>query len=243
MLKKENKIAIIKKNKEKTKGEGKLAKPTLVVMLTQNDVTVKNAKEIFLKAKDAPCRYWGFKEVGLPPEEMKDLVQCMKAAGKMTFLEIVGKTEEECLEPVKLAAECGFDAVTGTVYYDSILEVIKKNHILYMPFIGERYTLNMSGPIDELIEEAKILSKKEGVAGINIAAFRYDGDVEKMVFAVKEAIDKPICCVGSINSYERLDKIKAFQPLYFTIGSAFFEKKFGETFTEQIINVQNYLDK
>lgn len=219
-----------------------MAKPILIVMLTKNDVTVKNAKEIFLEAKDAPCQYWGFKEVGLPPEEMKDLVQCMKAAGKTTFLEIVGKTEEECLKPVQLAAECGFDAVTGTVYYDSILEVIKKHNILYLPFIGERYTLNMSGTIEELTKEAAELSRKEGVAGINIAAFRYDGDVEKMVFAVKDTIDKPICCVGSINSYERLDMILKFEPWYFTIGSAFFDKIFGETFTQQIINVQNYLD-
>lgn len=220
-----------------------MAKPIFIVMLTHNDVTVKNAKEIFLEAKDAPCDCWGFKEVGLPPEEMKDLVKCMKEAGKTTFLEIVGKTEEECLKPVQLAAECGFDAITGTVFYDSILEVVKEHNMTYMPFIGERYTLNISGTIEELVEEAKELSKKDGVAGINIAAFRYQGDVEKMVYAVKNAIDKPICCVGSINSYERLDKIKEFEPLYFTIGSAFFEKKFGETFTEQIINVQNYLKK
>ena len=167
----------------------------------------------------------------------------MKAAGKTTFLEIVGKTEEECLRPVELAAECGFDAVTGTVYYDSILEVIKKHNILYIPFIGERFTLNMSGTIEELTAEARELSRKEGVAGINIAAFRYNGDVEKMVYAVKDAVEKPICCVGSVNSYERLDMIKKFSPWYFTIGSAFFDKKFGETFTEQIVNVQNYLKK
>lgn len=184
-----------------------MAKPIFIVMLTHNDVTVKNAKEIFLEAKDAPCDYWGFKEVGLPPEEMKDLVKCMKEAGKTTFLEIVGKTEEECLKPVQLAAECGFDAITGTVFYDSILKVVKEHNMTYMPFIGERYTLNMSGTIEELVEEAKELSKKDGVAGINIAAFRYtQDDVEKMVYAVKNAIDKPICCVGSINSYERLDK-------------------------------------
>ena len=221
----------------------KMEQPILIVMLTKDDVTVKNAKEIFLEAKDAPCQYWGFKEVGLPPAEMKDLVQCMKAAGKTTFLEIVGKTEEECLRPVELAAECGFDAVTGTVYYDSILEVIKKHNILYIPFIGERFTLNMSGTIEELTAEARELSRKEGVAGINIAAFRYNGDVEKMVYAVKDAVEKPICCVGSVNSYERLDMIKKFSPWYFTIGSAFFDKKFGETFTEQIVNVQNYLKK
>ena len=51
-------------------------------------------KRFFLEAREAPCKYWGFKDVGLPPDEMKDLVACMKEAGKTTFMEIVAKSEE-----------------------------------------------------------------------------------------------------------------------------------------------------
>ena len=65
-------------------------RPNLIVMLTNNDVTVKDAYEIFESCKDLDeVQYWGFKNVGLPKDEMKRLVQAMKAAGKTTYLEVV----------------------------------------------------------------------------------------------------------------------------------------------------------
>lgn len=253
MLKKEKTFVIMRKNRKKkkrkffkTKGDRKMSCPELVVMLTHNDVTVKNSKEIFLEAKDAPCGYWGFKEVGLPPEEMKDLVRCMKDAGKTTFMEIVAKTEEDCSKAVKLGIESGFDAILGTVYYDSILEMVKEHHITYFPFIGERYTESIRGTIEELKEEAACLAEKDGVTGINVAAYRYDGNVEELLTAISDTVkkvNKPLSIVGSINSYERLDMVKKFNPRTYTIGGAFFENKFGETFSEQIETVQNYMKK
>ena len=38
-------------------------RPELIVMLTHNDVTVANAREVFEGAKDAKAKFWGFKEV------------------------------------------------------------------------------------------------------------------------------------------------------------------------------------
>ena len=83
--------------------------PKLIVMLTHHDRTVKNAVEIFESCKDTKAEYWGFKEVGIPLDEMKRLCAMMKEAGKTTFLEVVAYTEKECLEGAKMAGECGFD--------------------------------------------------------------------------------------------------------------------------------------
>ena len=47
--------------------------PQLIVMLTYNDLTVENAREIFEECKDSKAKYWGFKEEGLPLEQMKSL--------------------------------------------------------------------------------------------------------------------------------------------------------------------------
>ena len=52
--------------------------PKLIVMLTYNDMTVKNAYEIFDRCKDSKALYWGFKEEGLPPDKMKELYAYMK---------------------------------------------------------------------------------------------------------------------------------------------------------------------
>ena len=52
-------------------------KPEIIIMLTNNDITVKNAEEVFESCKDLPAKKWGFKDVGLPKDEM------IKLAAKM----------------------------------------------------------------------------------------------------------------------------------------------------------------
>ncbi len=44
----------------------------LIVMLTNNDVTVENALRLFEELKDLPVQYWGFKDVGLVAERRED---------------------------------------------------------------------------------------------------------------------------------------------------------------------------
>ena len=53
--------------------------PELIVMLTHNDRTVADAAEIFEACKDSKAQYWGFKEEGLPLDQMKQLYARMKA--------------------------------------------------------------------------------------------------------------------------------------------------------------------
>ena len=67
-------------------------KSKIIIMLTHNDRTVENALDIFESCKDLPVECWGFKDVGLPIPKMKALVSAMKAAGKVTFLEVVTYT-------------------------------------------------------------------------------------------------------------------------------------------------------
>lgn len=216
--------------------------PQLIVMLTHHDATALDSKEIFLEAKDAPCNYWGFKDVGLPEAQMRDLVSCMKDAGKTTFIEILAYTEEECLKSVQLAVDCGFDYVLGTHYFKSILDLTNANHIKYLPFIGKRKEHRLYGEIDEIIAEAKqVLSY--GTYGVNLAGFRYVGNAPKLITSLVKAVDKPVSVVGSINNFERLDLIKQTNPWMFTIGSAFFDKIFGETFAEQIKVVTDYMTR
>ena len=91
-------------------------KPEFILMLTHNDTTVKEALNIFRECKDAPVEHWGFKDVGLPPDEMKMLVHEMKAAGKTTYLEVVSLSEEQGLRGAGIALEAGFDVLMGTVF-------------------------------------------------------------------------------------------------------------------------------
>ena len=218
--------------------------PELIVMLTHNDRTVENAAEIFEACKDSKAKFWGFKEVGIPLDEMKALYAYMKECGKTTFLEVVAYTEEECLEGAKMAVACGVDCLMGTLYFDSINDYCKANNLKYMPFVGKitgRPSV-LEGTPEGMIEEAKSYLAK-GVAGFDLLGYRYTGDAVALNKAFVAGVPAPVCLAGSVSSYQRLDEVKSTGAWAFTIGGAFFENKFDGTFAEQIDKVVDYMNK
>ena len=215
----------------------------LVVMLTLNDKTVGNAMDIYEQNKGSKAEFWGFKEKPLSTGEMKKIFDRMKSDGKRTFLEVVEYTEEEGLIGARIAAECGVDIVMGTKYSDSIHAFCKENGLKYMPFVGkirERPSI-LEGTIDEIIDEAKELLKK-GVDGFDLLGYRYTGDAFELNRRFVSEVNAPVCIAGSVDSFERLDELREIKPFSFTVGSAFFEKKFGEDFFSEINAVINYVD-
>lgn len=218
--------------------------PELIVMLTYNDRTVENAYSIFDQCKNTKAKFWGFKEEGLPLEQMKELYAYMKACGKTTFLEVVAYTEKECMEGAEMAVECGCDILMGTIFFDSVNEYCKEKKLKYMPFVGKitgRPSV-LEGTAESMIEEAgKYLEK--GVYGFDLLGYRYTGDAAMLIKRFVSQINAPVCLAGSINSYERLDEVKEAASWTFTIGSAFFENKFDGDFPEQINKVYEYMKK
>ena len=216
--------------------------PNLVVMLTHHDRTVSNAPAVFESAWDSPAKYWGFKEVGLPLEQMKTLYAEMKARGKTTVLEVVAYTEEESLQGARIAAACGCDILMGTMFSDSVNDFCKENRLKYMPFVGTitgRPSV-LEGSIDEMIQQANIYLEK-GVYGIDLLAYRYTGNVSELIRRFTRAVDAPVCLAGSIDRFSRLDEVRAAGAWAFTIGGAFFEEKFGSNFRDQIKTVCTHM--
>jgi len=221
-------------------------KPEFILMLTHNDTTVKEALNIFRECKDAPVAHWGFKDVGLPPDEMKTLVREMKAAGKTTYLEVVSLSEEEGLHGARIAVEAGFDVLMGTVFFDSILEYLKGKPIKYYPFPGHIYSHPsiLDGTIEEIVAHARFLESK-GVQGMDLLSYRYVGDAPQLLREVVKATTVPIVSAGSIESYKRLAEVWQAGAWGFTIGSALFDKRFvsNGSFLENTVAVCNWLEK
>ncbi len=196
-------------------------KPEIIIMLTHHDVTVKDAGEIFEQCKDLPVKFWGFKNVGLPKDEMK------KVAGAM-----------------KTAIDCGFDYLMGTVYYDSVAKLLKENGMAYLPFVGKvsGSPSILEGTNEEIIQNAKDLMAK-GIKGFDILAYRHVVDGEKLAREFCAAIDAEICIAGSINSFARIDTMFDIGPWTFTMGSALFEKKFvaDGSFRDNLKAVADYM--
>jgi len=215
----------------------------LIVMLTHHDMTVKNAIDVFTQCKDTKAKYWGFKEAGLDRDSMKKLVGLMKAAGKTTFLEVVAYTEKECLDGAKVCAECGFDFLMGTLYFDSVNEYTKRHKLKYMPFVGTitgRPSV-VTGTIEGIIEEGKRCVSK-GVFGIDLLGYRFVGDCVRLNSEFVRQVPLPVVLAGSVDSMERLKEVKDTGAFAFTIGSAFFENKFGGTFAQQIDKVIGFME-
>jgi hypothetical protein len=220
-------------------------KPELIVMLTHHDKTVPNALELFERTKEYPITHWGFKDVGLPPDEMQRVVAAMKAAGKTTFLEVVSLSEEEGLQGAHLAVELGFDILMGTVFYLSIADYLKDKSVRYYPFPGHVYSHPsiLDGTIDQIVAHACEL-EAYGVHGLDLLTYRYNGEAARLLQQVVESTNVPVVSAGSIASFERINEVWDAGAWGFTIGSAFFDKQFvpDGSFEENVLAVCNWLE-
>jgi NAD(P)H-dependent flavin oxidoreductase YrpB (nitropropane dioxygenase family) len=218
----------------------------LIFFLTYSDVTVYNAIDVFEETKNTGVRYFGFKDVGLPKEKLKDLHSRMKREGKTTFLEVVTATKEDNVRSAKMAVELGVDYMIGGTAVRQTLALLKGTNIKYFPYIGKiiGHPCLLRGTIPEIVKGAKTV-EKAGAEGIDLLAYRYNGDIEKMIQSVQKAAKIPLIVAGSIDSAERIQKILDLQVWAFTIGSAFFDKKFVPTGTlsDQINTVLHLLQR
>ncbi len=216
--------------------------PELIVMLTYADLTVENAAGIFEQCKNTKAKYWGFKEIPLPPDQMKELFAYMKQCGKHTGLEVVEYTEEKCLAGARMAAACGCEFLMGTAFFDSVNDLCRAEGIKYLPFVGHvsgRPSI-LEGTVEEMIAQAGTYLEK-GAYGIDLLGYRHAENPAALNRAFVASVSAPVCLAGSINSYERLDEVKEAAPWSFTIGSAFFDNRFGGSFAEQIDKVCDYM--
>lgn len=216
----------------------------LIVMLTHHDQTVLNAVELFESCKDLPVMDWGFKNIGLPIPDMKELVALMKKEQKTTYLEVVTYSEQECLDAAKLAIECQFDYLMGTIYYPSVHKLLKEADIKYMPFCGKVWgnPSLLGNTIEDVIDSAKRL-EDAGVFGTDILAYRFVGEPEALLNRFMKVITTNVVVAGSIDSYAKMDYMKDLKPYGITMGSALFDKKFvpGGSFRDNLNVVKNYI--
>jgi hypothetical protein len=221
-------------------------KPEFILMLTYNDETVKDALKLFNECKNTPVKHWGFKDVGLPREEMVELVSEMKKAGKTTYLEVISLSEDEGLRGAKLAVEAGFDILMGTVFFDSINKYLKDKPTQYYPFPGHVFSHPsiLDGSIEDIVAHGRMMESK-GVEGMDLLTYRYVGNAPLLLQELVKATHVPIVSAGSIESFKRIAEVWNAGAWGFTIGSALFDKKFAPkgSFIDNILAVTGWLEK
>jgi NAD(P)H-dependent flavin oxidoreductase YrpB (nitropropane dioxygenase family) len=192
-----------------------------IFMLTRDDVTLADARSIYASVAGTGVRHVGCKDVGLPKDELAALMDDIRAHGHKTYLEVVSETEEATLASARAAAEIRPDHLIGGTLIEPVQEIIAGTGIRFFPYVGRvvGHPCLLRGTIEEIVEDAR-RAEALGVDGINLLAYRYDGDVEALVRAVVEATDLPVICAGSVDSAARIEALDRCGAWAFTIGTA-----------------------
>src|SRR5215203_6252028 len=192
-----------------------------IFMLTRDDVTLTDARDVYALIADTGVRHVGCKDVGLPTEELKALMDDIRSHGHETWIEVVSETEEATLESARVAAEIRPDHLIGGTLIEPVQEILAGTGVRFWPYVGQivGHPCLLRGSIDAIVADTERATEL-GVDGINLLAYRYDGDVEELVRAVVGATDLPVICAGSVDSVERIRALEACGAWAFTIGTA-----------------------
>jgi 4-hydroxythreonine-4-phosphate dehydrogenase len=192
-----------------------------IFMLTRDDVTLSDAREVYASVAGTGLRHVGCKDVGLPREQLAAFMDDIRANGHESYLEVVSETEADTLNSARVAAEIGPDHLIGGTLIEPVQEIIAGTGIKFWPYVGQivGHPCLLRGTIDEIVADTERAAAL-GVDGINLLAYRYDGDVEALVRAVVGATSLPIICAGSVDSVERIRALEGCGAWGFTIGTA-----------------------
>ena len=199
-----------------------------IFMLTHHDATVADALDVYDEVRDLPLRYVGFKDVGQPTSTLKELARRIHADGREAMIEVVSERPEDELRSIAAAADIGVDWVLGGTHVDEALARLDGAGLRYCPFPGRvvDHPSILEGTIEEIAQSAADLTSREAVAGLDLLAYRYTGDVEALVAAVLAAVQKPVIAAGSVDSVGRIDALRKLGVWAFTVGGAVFEATF-----------------
>ncbi len=201
-----------------------------IFMLTRNDRTVDDAFDHLTTALDLGVQHIGFKDVGLPIADLLELNRRIQAAGATSYLEVVSLDKETEIASVSAALEIGVDVVLGGTHPEEIGPMLFGNPVRYFPFAGRisGHPSVLNGPADQIVESARHIASLPGVDGIDLLAWRFDGDVDALVEQVIEAIDKPVVVAGSIVEPDQIRLLGRSGAAAFTVGTAVLDGAFGD---------------
>ena len=209
-----------------------------ILMLTENDRTLPDARARVDEALEGGVRHIGFKDVGLPLTELKALAHSIRAAGGRSYLEVVSLDEASELASARAAVDLDVDCLLGGTRASLVTEITRDHPVRYYPFPGRisGHPSVLEGPLGDILASARDLAELEHVHGLDLLAYRFDGDVPALMRQVAQAVAKPVIVAGSIDSAARIETVARAGASGFTVGTAAFAGAFpgGAGFTDQV---------
>ena len=203
-------------------------RPDFIFMLTRQDRTVANAVDLLPEVLAAGMQHIGFKDVGLPLPGLRQLANAIRAAGAVSYLEVVSLDEASETASAQAAVALGVDVLMGGTRPEAVLPLLRDTPIRYYPFPGAvtGHPSVLGGSIDDIVASARRIAALEGVHGLDLLAYRFTGDVPALINRVVAAVDKPVVIAGSIDRAERIEAAVAGRAAGLTVGTAALDSVF-----------------
>jgi len=197
-----------------------------VFMLTHHDRTIDNPLATYAELRGSGLRYVGFKDIGVPVGQLREVCAAAHADGLEVMLEVVSTTLEEELRSAAAAAEIGVDWLLGGTHPQDVLAVLSGSTARYCPFPGTvlGHPSVLHGEVAEIAESARAITALPGVHGLDLLAYRHPtADVAALTRAVVTAASGPVIAAGSVASVAQIRALDEAGAWGFTIGGAIFE--------------------
>ncbi|HEY3542718.1 MAG TPA: hypothetical protein VGK79_09250 [Gaiellaceae bacterium] len=210
-----------------------------IFMLTHDDATVPNARDIVDQIDGTGLRYIGFKDVGASLELLRDVTAAAHDRELEVMLEIVTPNADEEVLSLENAQRIGVDWVLGGTHPDVGAEALRGSGIKYCPFPGtiEGHPSVLKGELGKIAEHAGALTASPDIFGVDLLAYRHQTvDPLALTRAVVEASSGPVIVAGSVATVEQVESLERTGAWGFTVGGAVFERRFpgGGSVREQV---------
>ena len=203
--------------------------PHFIFMLTRNDRTLDDAHGHLQDAITSGIRHIGFKNVGLSTSALKELSSSIRACGASVYLEVVSLDEASEVASAQIALSLEVDYLLGGTRPEAVLPVIRGSAIEYYPFAGTivGHPSRLVSSFEDTVANSKALTDIAGVDGIDLLAYRFDGDAAALIANVCARVaPKRVIVAGSIDRAERIAAVVRGGAAAFTVGTAALDGKF-----------------
>ncbi len=196
-------------------------------MLTKDDATVIDCLDVYDEVRGTDLAWVGFKDIGVDTATLRELVRRIRADSRQTVLEIVSVDADAEVASVKAGIDLGVDLMMGGTRADLALPLLAGTGIRYMPFPGMivGHPSVLEGTLESIAESARALTAMHGVAGVDLLAYRWQGDVPVLIERVVAASAGPVVVAGSIVTAEQIGIVTRARAWGFTIGGAVFDRR------------------
>lgn len=195
-------------------------------MLTRDDRTIEDCLDLVSLIAPLGLKHIGFKDIGVAPAVLGELVTAIHATGAQSYLEVVSTTPEACLNSARIARDLGVNHLLGGTQVDETMAILAGSDTRYYPFPGKPFghPTQLGGTAEGVEADCRAFAAK-GCAGCDILAYRAtEADPIALVRAARRGLgsDKYLIVAGAVTSADRIKAVRAAGADAFTIGTAIF---------------------